>query len=213
MKNLFIALVSFSVLATLGSCAKALQGMYGMKKYKVLSKEEIATAAAKNKIPADAVYMLDTSYGGYLVQFRQQFTSFTVENHLHPIQAAYYDKNGVLMSYHSGVYADAGLANFRWNIKGAFKQFPPNTCAPLDTMLDFERHLSFVRTLDGDKLDYSKYKTANANVVIHWTRFTGRQSKHLIRLIQRNARFIRKGGVNFLYVNTDNLYQNAKPDY
>lgn len=190
-----------------------LQCMYGMKKYKVLTKEEIASAAARYKIPSDALYELDTAYAGYMAKFRQEYTSFTVENHLHPLQVTYYDKRGAQVSFHSGVYADAGLFNLRWNFKRQFDYFPPVTEAPIDSIMNFETHLRFVRTLNGNSPDPAVYRHASYNVIVHWARFTGRQSRRLIRVVQKNAKRARQQPVNYFFVNTDNLYQNSKPDY
>lgn len=184
--------------------------MYGMKPYRTVDNNDITTLAKKYNIPEEQSYSIDTTYKDFLQGFRADYTSLRTDNHNHPLQAVYYDKNGIQYSFQSGVYAGNSLSNFLWNNDRQFTKFPPRTSVPIDSMFTFSQHLNYLKTLDGKPLDANAYNQADYNVIVHWARFAGRQSKRLVKTVQKNyTKFGGKKKANFFYVNTDNLYEGV----
>lgn len=210
MKKISFLVVAGAILISTSGCANFVKRVYGFKPYRVLVKSEISELANTYHIPADKVFMIDTNYRSFLQSNRAEYTSFITENHNHPLQAIFYGRNGSPVSYHNGVYADAGLSNLRWNKGKPFNSFPPMNVSPLDSMMDFTKHLSFIRTLDNQKLDPAQFAGADYNVIVHWANFPGRQTKRIINIIQKNAKLNTHLKVNYIYVNTDNLYQGVQ---
>ena len=48
------------------------------------------------------------------------------------------------------------------------------------------------------------------DVIVHWSRFMGRQSKRFIRLVQENAKLAGNQKVKIIYVNNDNVFAGAR---
>jgi hypothetical protein len=210
MKKISFYIIAGAIIVTTSGCSKMLQSMYGMKPYRTVNNEDIIELASKYKIPAEKSFSIDTTYRTFLENFRKEYTSLRTDNHIHPLQAVYYDRNGVQNSFQSGVYAGNSLSNFLWNNERQFVKFPPRTSVPIDSMFSFSEHLSFVKTLDGKPLDAANYQQADYNVIVHWARFAGRQSQRLVKVVKRNyEKFGKAKKVNFFYVNTDNLYEGV----
>jgi hypothetical protein len=67
-----------------------------------------------------------------------------------------------------------------------------------------EKQLSFIQPLSNqDVLDVTPFDYV---VVVHWSRYMGRQSKRLIALVQKNARLNKQDRIKIIYVNSDNAY-------
>lgn len=205
MRQLFVIIFSAIILSGISGCASVVRSMYGMKKYKELNDVEIERAYKTYKVPQKEILVLDTSYFSFLSKFKADHT-FSVDNHVHPLQALWYDKNGKQISFHSGVWADARVFSLKWNYKNQFDVYPPKTGAPLDTIFGFEDHLKHVKYLDGRSVDPALYRDADFNVIVHFARFTGRMNRSLLRTVKRNAALNRRFKVNYVYVNTDNFY-------
>lgn len=210
MKKISFYIIAGVMIVTTSGCSKVLQSMYGMKPYRAVTNADITELADKYRIPAERSYSIDTAYKNFLQGFRAEYTSLRTDNHNHPLQAIYYDKNGIQYSFQSGVYAGNSLSNFLWNNEKQFTKFPPRTSVPIDSMFTFPQHLHFLKTLDDKPLDAESYSQADYNVIVHWARFAGRQSKRLVKTVQKNyEKFGKNKKVNFFYVNTDNLYEGV----
>lgn len=211
MKKISFYIIAGAMIITTSGCSKMLQSMYGMKPYRTVNNEDIIELASKYKIPAEKSFSIDTTYKNFLQGYRVEYTSLRTDNHNHPLQAVYYDRNGIQYSFQSGVYAGNSLSNFLWNNEKQFTKFPPYTSVPIDSMFTFSQHLNYIKTLDGKSLNASRYTEADYNVIVHWARFAGRQSKRLVKTVQRNYDKLGKNKkVNFFYVNTDNLYEGVE---
>lgn len=212
MKKYIRIVFAFFCLLNLTGCSKALQNMYGMAPYRVVNEQDIVASAQYCEIPPENLYVLDTAYRSFVVGFRQEFTSFRVENHIHPLQAVYYNATtGSLVNFQTGIYADNSLRNFQWDKEGQFRHFPPHGGAPLDSMFSLKDHLRFIQTLDGKPVDPAQWGNVQYIVVVHWARFAGRQSKRLVKTVLDNYnQYGNNRKAYFLFVNTDNLYDNTR---
>ncbi len=203
MKNSFAYSLVILLLFTYGCSEKKLRKAYGMKPHYHLTGEEIKARGTVWNI--DPIMSIDTSILSYLNTFGPEYT-FYKENHIHPLQAIFYNKDGRPVSFITGTFADAGIRNLKWNQNKSFDNFPPRTLAPLDDIFTFNKHLSFIRTLDGNSIDSSRYTGVDYNVVVMYSEFTGRQTKRFLKEIAENREMGKRFKMNYIFVNTDNLY-------
>ncbi|MDO7850094.1 hypothetical protein [Hymenobacter convexus] len=186
----------------LSSCQTVFQGLYGIHGLRPVSSSEMQQLAGRYGIPANQVFVLDTSYRAFLSHLHRR-DSAAAKNHYQPLQAAYYDRKGQLQSFYINCYA-GGFPNLAWNAAGGLNQFPPKPQAPADTALPLSDYLRYLRQPSGQPLPAQP--TADHTIVVQWSRFMGRQSRRLIQAAQRNAALARPGStVQLLFVNNDNL--------
>ena len=202
MKNLALCVISMVVLLTNQSCNLIL----GMKKSKQYSPKEIAKLASKRKLNAP-VYYVDSTYR-QSVSKRKSKDLHIIKNHLQPMQAIYYNKQGYPISYFINCYANPSLFNLKWNEGGLFNTFPPKTLAPLDSLFlktDLEKEL---KSVDGQNVSINQNK--DYTVFVFWNRNFNRYSKSLIKYIKQSER-LSNGTLQVVYVNDDNyLYTLLK---
>ena len=196
-------LLVFAACFTLTSCKQVFLGLYGMRMPKKMDEKSILKAGRKYHIPVEDSYQLDSTYRAYL--FSQDTSKFKhqIKNHYQPLQALYYNKNGMLESFQINCYA-GGFPNLKWNRNEIFEAFPPKKQAPVDSLLLLNTHLQFLQPLsktigtNPGKTDYL--------VIVHWNRFMGRQTRRLIRCVQKNAKLTTDEQLKIVYVNNDNLF-------
>lgn len=186
--------------------------MYGVhEEYTPISDSNRLQMAKRYGVSADvwceldvlfAEHLLDTYYVGRDTAEQNTFRPL-LNNHLQPLQALYFDRNGQIVSYHVNCYAD-GFPNLRWNQKHAFDVFPPVTVAPPDTLVRLGSLLHHIKSPCGDSIK-SHTETADYTVVVMWPVFMGRQSKRLIRIVKKNLQLADSLQVNVLFVNNDNF--------
>ena len=203
MKGLFTSFTGIILIIFLTSCGKMLMWTFGMRNPKPYTEKDIKREARKQGIPKEHVYVLDTTFNQL---FDNDDTSSSVKlmlkNHIQPAQALYYNSEGELISFHINCYAH-GMKS-KWNHFGDFDQFPPESAAPIDTLLALQEHLSFIRTLDGrsltmvEKFDYV--------CIIYFNRVIRARNRRLVKEVNRNAALNKDGTMKILYVNTDNFY-------
>lgn len=203
MKLTIIPLSLIIMIYSLQSCSSIILKSYGMKKTKELSKNQILKQGISYNIPENDSYELDSSYVNYVlsldtIQFKQE-----QKNHLQPLQALYYDQKGQLKSFHVNCYT-GGFPNLKWNRFGTFDEFIPKQQAPLDSILPLEKHLEYITPLNNNSLD--KMDEYNYIVIVHWSRFMGRQSKRLIKIVQKNVAQNKTHKTKIIYLNNDNNF-------
>ena len=193
----------------LQSCSSLLLKTYGLKTMKPLTAEEIIRQGKKYKIPESDAYELDSTYYSFIKSLDTSRYKQVIKDHFQPLQAIYYDKTGQMCSFHINCYC-GGFPNLKWNRNGNFETFLPKQQAPLDSVFTLEKQLSFMQPLaHQDTLTITPFDYI---VVVHWSRYMGRQSKRLIALIQKNARLTNRERIKIIYVNSDNafLYEYAR---
>lgn len=190
----------------LTSCKQMFLGLYGMRMPKEVNEKNILKAGKKYHIPPEDNYQLDSTYTTWL--FSQDTSRFKhqIKNHYQPLQALYYNRNGILESFQINCYA-GGFPNLKWNRNQIFETFPPKQQAPLDSLFTLDTHLKFLRPLSGT-IRKSPLKT-DYFAVVHWNRFMGRQTRRLIRCVQKNEKLTTSQQLKVIYVNNDNLFLKA----
>ncbi len=196
-----IFILFFSIILT--SCTKVFIKMYGIKNPITVNEDLILEIGKKYNVPKQESYELDTSYYSFLFSLDTTKYNSQVKNHYQPLQALYYNKNGMLKSFHINCYA-GGFPNLKWNRNKIFSTFLPKQQAPIDsivslnTQLKYFQKLSYTEDFSIDSFDYI--------IIVHWSRFMGRQSKRLIKIVQKNAKLATEKKVKIIYVNNDNHY-------
>lgn len=176
---------------------------------KPLTAEDIIRQGKKYKIPESDAYELDSTYYTFVKSLDTSLYKQVQKDHFQPLQAIYYAKTGQMCSFHINCYC-GGFPNLKWNRNGNFDTFLPKQQAPLDSVFTLEKQLSFIQPLSNqDVLDVSPFDYV---VVVHWSRYMGRQSKRLIALVQKNAGLTNRERIKIIYVNSDNafLYEYAR---
>ena len=203
MKHLaFITFLYFSCY----SCSSVFNGIYGLKKQKTLSQNQITKTARKYEIPTESSFVLDTTFFTYLGQFDSLMFFNSRNNHAQPLQVLYFDSLNNLVSYLVNCYA-GGFPNLNWNRNNAFEIFPPSQQAPIDSLLSFQKQLDFIHNLNGSN-EKLVLNDSNFTVFVYWNRFMGRQSKRLIKLVKKNVALAKYNNVRVIYINNDNIYSN-----
>lgn len=201
----FVVFISFFI----QSCSSLLLKTYGLKTMKPLTTEEIIRQGKKYKIPASDGFELDSTYYTFIKSLDTSRFIQVQKDHFQPLQAIYYDKTGQMCAFHINCYC-GGFPNLKWNRNGNFETFLPKQQAPLDSIFTLEKQLSFVQPLaHQDTLNITPFDYV---VVVHWSRYMGRQSKRLIELVQKNARLTNRERIKIIYVNSDNatIYESVR---
>jgi hypothetical protein len=80
-------------LFSLQSCSPIFNGIYGFKKLKTLTEDEIIKTAVKFNIPLENCLVLDTNYKSLLKSFDTLTQAEAVKNHYQPLQMLYFNKD------------------------------------------------------------------------------------------------------------------------
>lgn len=175
---------------------------------KVYSATELETIRQEFKLPKEKTFMLDTGYTRYLFSYDTSKYANQIKNHYQPIQAAYYDKTGQLVSFHINCYAGLGVEDnddLNWNQQNAFASFLPKTVVPVDYILPLSKHLQFLKTFTNKTIDTTGFSTFDYTIIIHWgKKWRPRDCQNLIDIVRKNATMANDKSVNILYVNNDN---------
>lgn len=196
----FLSIVCIGIFS---SCSSLLTSLYGIHTPKPVNEKEITKYASKFNIPLAQSYVIDLSYKNYLNTFDTLKYKYQINNHYQPLQALYYNKEGTLVSFQINCYA-GGFPNLNWNRNGAFEIFPPKKQAPIDSILPLETQLKFINALaESAKIDVLNSDYA---IFVYWNKYMERQSKRLIRYVQKNALLEKNRVIKIIYINNDNLY-------
>jgi hypothetical protein len=189
----------------LSSCNFLFSTIYGMKTdIELIQESEISVIAPKYNIPVADYYDLDTAFINFLYLNDTALYRQEIKNHLQPMQVIYFDTNGSMLSYHINCNV-GGFPNLNWNMNNVFDVFPPKQqqYTKIDTIVTFDKLEKFLipynKTIVFNKSSY------NYIAVVFWSNFGGRQSKRLIKYVQKNAKLAPANTLKIIYVNVDNF--------
>lgn len=173
--------------------------MYGIKNYQSFDENKIQKIAKKYKIPEGDLYFLSNDYNKHLKTF-DSINKEAAKNRYQPLQACYYNQSGYLESFQINCYA-GGFPNLKWNRDGIFNTFIPKQQAPLDSLFDLKQHQNFIQAYPFTNPHIER--EYDYTIVVHWSIYFGRQSKRLIRFVQKNAALANPYTLRIIYVNVD----------
>lgn len=192
----------FCVLLLLSSCTPLVLRTMGMKKPHHPTEEEFYHFGQKWNM---SIYFQQTLLLSYIDEIEKLSNVHPklAKDLLQPIQAMYFDASGKLISYHINCYA-GGYPNLNWNRDGKFEVFPAKTQASCDSLVSLTWLLPFLKPVEYPCV---KIKNLDYTVVVFWSRWTGRQSRHLVELVQKNLKLASKDTrIQIMYVNTDEVF-------
>ena len=191
-----------SLLLSLSSCTPLVLRTMGMKKPHVPTDEEFYRFGEKWNM---SIYFQQTLLPSYIDEIEKidSINPKLAKDLLQPIQAMYFDASGKLISYHINCYA-GGYPNLNWNRNGNFDVFPAKTQAPCDSLMTLSWLLAHLKPVEYPCV---KMKDLDYTVVVFWSRWTGRQSRHLVEYVQKNLKLASKETrIQIMYVNTDEVF-------
>jgi hypothetical protein len=174
----------------------------GMKKPHVPTDEEFYRFGEKWNM---SIYFQQTLLPSYIDEIEKidSINPKLAKDLLQPIQAMYFDASGKLISYHINCYA-GGYPNLNWNRNGNFDVFPAKTQAPCDSLMTLSWLLAHLKPVEYPCV---KMKDLDYTVVVFWSSWTGRQSRHLVEYVQKNLKLASKETrIQIMYVNTDEVF-------
>lgn len=200
-KILKTIIISFAF--SLTSCMTIVQSIFGIKDANKLSDNQITKTSKSFNVDQSANYRLDTTYLAYILNLDTTLLKAQRKNHLQPLQALYFDSQGQLVKFYINCYA-GGFPNIKWNRNGNLETFLPKDQAPLDTILNLKRQLSYLRPVC---LSTNETVTENQDyyIFVYWNKCTKRHSKRLIKSIKQNVARSTSTKVKTIYVNYDNI--------
>jgi len=213
-KLIFKVLILLSLLWSLSSCSKALLSAYGIKSPKKYSTDQIIHIGIEYGIPSDDFFILSNQYQDYLHSIGKSHnlnikqcdsSSIVYKNHLQPLQLLFFDKHGILISFHNNCYC-GGFPNLEWNNNNILDSMPPKTAIPIDSLLTFDRIDRFFTSSKFGIANGLRDPKYNYFLVVFWTTFMGRQSENLIELIHNKYKDLPASTIRIFFVNVDCLF-------
>ena len=155
-----------------------------------------------NKINDPVIYFIDKDYKKELLKLSND--TILIKNHLQPLRASYYNKEGKLISFHLNCYAP-GFPNLNWNYKNVMEVFPPKSQIAVDDLLTLQKELTIIKSnsslqiVAGENFDYY--------VIVAWAGFLKKQSIGLINAVKDNLKLNNENKkVKIIFVCTDNVF-------
>lgn len=184
------------------------QSIIGIKEANKLSDIEIEKASKSFKIDQSVNYRLDTTYLSYILSLDTTLFKAQRKNHIQPLQALYFNSEGRLVKFYINCYA-GGFPNIKWNRNGNLETFLPKDQAPIDTILNLKKQLSFLRPVC---LSTNQIVTENQDfyIFVYWNKCTKRHSRRLIKSIKQNIAKSTTAKVKLIYVNYDNIFNKLE---
>jgi hypothetical protein len=188
----------------LTSCSTLLEKLVGYHEPVRLS--EAQHRRLLNRLPGELsqAFVIDSGFLNLLQVFDTTTQRFQKKNHYQPIQALYFGQNPYPEAWFINCYAP-GFPNLNWDNDGLFNTFPPQSAAPLDSLLSFDALMGEARPF-GHALPRPRVGPEEPyTVVLFWNRMIFRQCRRLNKLVRKNLRESGKP-YRIVYVNNDNLY-------
>lgn len=199
-RHLILALL---ILSLLTGCATLL----GIKKISLLDDKEIIQTAENINISLnDPLFKINVD------SFRKHFQKGTIDTTrafkdvLQPLQIKAYDNSQILTLYLVNCYV-GGLPKLKWNRLNTFDHYPllQGPFFVPDSGRSVSQTLDFLVPIRGSIPSLNELAQNDTSIFVYWTKFMGRHSKELIKLIKSyQAKFSDKK-IKAYYVNVDNL--------
>ncbi len=225
-RTLFLCFLIMSV-CTLSGCRVAYRTLLGVKmKMSWMGPEKLAKDFKKKGVPADRAFVLDTASYDKAVRARykaevlqifpeglqsakdsaavKQMRKQTADD-LQPVQVRYFTADGTPIFKLVNCYLDPPIP-MRWNVEGAFDEFPPRPISELkdvedDSLAFFLKH---IRHIDGSPFAVSELPKADYYAVLFINDFMVRPSRKLLKEMRKYRKRHPERDVHVLYVNNHN---------
>lgn len=225
-RTFFFCFLIISV-CTLSGCRVAYRTLLGVKmKMSWMGPEKLTKDFKKKGVPADRAFVLDTASYDKAVRARykaevlqifpeglqsakdsaavKQMRKQTADD-LQPVQVRYFTADGTPIFKLVNCYIDPPIP-MRWNVEGAFDEFPPRPISELkdaedDSLAFFLKH---IRHIDGSPFAASELPKADYYAVLFINGYMVRPSRKLLKQIRKYHKRHPDPEVHVLYVNNHN---------
>jgi len=204
-KQFIIGMIAISLLS-FSSCNKFIKSVYGINEV-----GSISISFLDSFITHDVVfsqydnYYLNSSYYSLISDSIQDEKYFNYA--LQPMQAMYFNKEDVLVSYHVNCNA-GGFPNLKWNRDDNFGVFPPKTQTEIGGCLSKK---SIESSLNPFKIISTKHDSFDYTIYILWSYQMLEQSKRLIEFVANNLdQYKMTEKVKIAFINMDVLYKEVR---
>lgn len=187
------------------SCGKIMMGVYGVHNYDSYTIQQVDKAARKYGVRPKDAFIIDSLYYQHFGFAKKADVKGRVKDLFQPLQLRVYDVNGKLLAQYANCNVPPGLFNLNWKVY--LDTLPPNPkySSANDTInkITLQTEFGYARPMyDGTRI---ASPTSKYYVVIYWSRFMGRQSRHFIKQVhKRFAPY--QTHINYIYINTEPLY-------
>ncbi|UPT67220.1 MAG: hypothetical protein M0D57_00520 [Sphingobacteriales bacterium JAD_PAG50586_3] len=200
-----LALLACCISLIFCSCGKIMMGAYGVHNYDGYTLQQVDKAARKYGVQPKDAFIMDSLYYQRFGFAKKADVMGRVKDLFQPLQLRIYDTNGKLLAQYANCNVPPGLFNLSW--KRYLDTLPPNPkyISTNDTLskINLQTEFEYVRPMYESNRIASP--TSKYYVVIYWSRFMGRQSKHFIKQVyKRFAPY--KNQINYIYINTEPLF-------
>lgn len=198
-----VLLIGFAALGlAVCSCTAIFLSLYGIHSAQRVDDVKIKEYARALHIPDTLSYRISENYYPFLKKIALDTSlAQASKNHLQPLQVLYFDASGSLRAFVINCYVRSAKRNLQWNEHGRFETFPAKQTAPLDSIFTFSSIRQYLVPLFHQQMA----SNAEYTLVIFWNHFMGRQTLHLLELVQKQINNGPKH-LRVLYVNNDNLF-------
>lgn len=189
-KYFLLLIISLSILNA--SCTI----LYGIKQRPF---DDKSIAEFVKEFDADESLILkDSLYSIYYYAIDSCSDSTLVKNLFQPLQVHYLDANFQHLATHINCYASPGLTKLNWSAKGKLANFPPLSDVDAKSCTQGLEHLLSPYPLKNEEQYY---------VVIFWNLYMKKQSKHLIKTVEK---YIQNKACKLVLVNNDIWYAETE---
>lgn len=122
--------------------------------------------------------------------------SSLVNDLFQPLQVHYLDSNFKYLASHINCYASPGVTKLNWKSKGKLSTFPPISDINAENCTEGLKYILNIFPLKAEEKYY---------VVVFWNLYMKKQSKHLIKTVQK---YIADKKCKLVLVNNDIWFSN-----
>lgn len=204
MKRYILLLLA---LCTLSSCSKILLGWFGIKNPKPLSEQKIERYAAKYGADVKRLYQFDTSFNSVwkdsVILGEQDDKKMKARHKMvsQPLQYWLFDAEGRHLNYTANCYFNMNANGL--NIGKGFDAFPPVTEGPVDSVITANLFFPYLNPVG---FTAEPATGADYTCIVIWGRFMGRNSRRLIKAVNKCLQNKGQNKVNVYYVNCDVMF-------
>lgn len=198
------------------SCLKIYFRIYGIKKCKAVSIQNLSNFLTKNLITDSLILQVDSVKYKKLINTKNidtlnyKFASWWTQNHIQPIQVIYFDvdSNKSVAAFFNCIAETNGISKMTWNKDKELEQFPPIAYRKwCDSLFSYNEILNTIVNLKTGK-NFESVPRKKYLILVFYSLFIEKQTLNLIREVKYNLSMQKSNNYEIYYVNMDNYFYN-----
>lgn len=204
----------FILCISLSSCLKIYFRIYGIKKCKAVSIQNLSSFLTKNLITDSLILQVDSIKYQKLINTKNidtlnyKYASWWTQNHIQPIQVIYFDidSNKSVAAFFNCIAETKGISTMTWNKDKELEQFPPIAYRKwCDSLFTYNEILNTIVDLKtGKSIEFVPRK--KYLILVLYSLFIEKQTLNLIREINYNLSKQKTNNYELYYINMDNYF-------